>query len=54
MGLKANDDDTLHHILPGVYVGQAGSDDCLNLTITVYGQPIVSGDRVISLTFTAQ
>ena len=55
---KRDTNDTLHHVSPGVYVGKVnssvGGDDDLDLNITVYGQPIASGDRIISMTFTAQ
>ena len=56
VGLAANTSctDKVHHVSPGVYVGQAIDNDDLDLDITVYGNPITSGDRSIALTFTAQ
>jgi len=56
VGLSVSDNnDDIHHVSPGVYLAKADSgDDKVDLDITIYGNPITSGDRSVSLTFTAQ
>jgi len=44
---------TVKHVSPGVWVIQTNCND-FNVYVTIYGQPIASGKRVIKLTFTAE
>ena len=45
---------TLKHILPGTWVGATDSNGWLNISIDIYGQPIDSGVRYITVKFTAE
>ena len=52
-GVEVNFDsttDSIKHVSPGVWVANAGSDDLINTTMYVYGQPISSGYRYITVT----
>jgi hypothetical protein len=44
---------TVKQISPGVWIIQSNCND-FNLYVTIYGQPIASGNRIVNLTITAE
>jgi hypothetical protein len=46
------DNDSIKHVTPGVWVAYTGGDSVLNLNFSIYGQPISSGYRYVTVTIT--
>jgi len=54
VGVAADGGDQIKHVTPGVWVAttSSDSDNTLNLNFTIYGQPISSGYRYVTVTIT--